>query len=462
MNGRDPASFRDPAGFVFRRDRTLFRQVNQSYGSTYEALRSSGLLGELTDRGLLVAHDEVDVEPWVESSAYRVLQPALVPFVSYPYEWCPGQLRAAALATLDAQLLAMDHGLTLKDASAYNVQFWGPRATLIDTLSFEEYEPGAPWKAYGQFCRHFLAPLALARMVDPRLVSLSQRHLDGVPLDLAVSLLPVRSRYRWGLGVHLHAHASAQRRHAGAPAGRGREMSRQGLRGLVESLRATVDKQRWQPPSSAWSEYYSNRESYSSASMEKKLDCVAQAIDIAQGAQPIRSVWDLGANTGQFSELAGQLTGGSVVALEADVSASEVHWRNSGENVLSLVSDLTNPSPALGWAHRERSSLVGRGPADLTMALALVHHLAIGNNVPLEAVVAFIASTTSRFALVEWVPKSDPMVQRMLQTREDVFPHYRERGFRHALEGHFVVLRTFELAESQRTLYLLELSSRSP
>ena len=305
MNARHPASFRDPSGFVFTRDGVLYRQVNDRYRATFDALTASGLFEELTERGWLVPHREVDVEPWDRSTARLVLQPDPVPFISYPYEWCPGQLREAALLTLDAQLLALEHGFTLKDASAFNVQFVDGRPVLIDTLSFEPYVEGRPWVAYGQFCRHFLAPLALARLVDPRLLSLSQSHLDGVPLDLASRLLPASSRYTWGLGIHLHAHASAQRRHADARTrGTGREMSSKALTGLIESLRASVRKQVWEPSKSAWSDYYAARESYSETSMSQKRDVVAAPRWCRVQTVGVRTVWDLGANTGQFSQMA--------------------------------------------------------------------------------------------------------------------------------------------------------------
>jgi SAM-dependent methyltransferase len=458
---RVAGSFRDPAGFVFRRDAALYRQVNPRFAQHYDQLMTSGLYETLTGAGLLVRHEEVDVAPHA-GDAHRVLRPEIIDFISYPYEWCPGQLRDAALATLRAQQLAFDHGMSLRDASAFNVQFVAGKPVLIDTLSLEILPQGEPWVAYRQFCQHFLAPLALASSVDVRLLRLLAVHLDGVPLDLAAALLPGRSRMQPGLAVHLHAHARSQRRHAddaGAEeqtksgAKSGGRFSEQAFRGLIDSLTAAVRKQGWEPGQSAWRDYYAAKESYSDEAMAHKEELVAKFV----GELQPRSVWDLGANTGRFSSLAAR-TAASVVALEMDPSAVEVSWRQAaaGETptVLPLVMDFANPSPGLGWAHAERQSLSDRGPADVALALALIHHLAIANNVPLADVAAWFA-TLCQWLVLEWVPKDDPMVRRLLASRHDVFDGYSEQGLEDALADWFEVVRRERVNGSQRTLYLL-------
>ena len=209
MDGRDRASFRDPSGFVFRRGGVLYRQVNPPYREDYDHLMSSGLYEALASDGLLVAHVERPSVPPHEPGAYRILQPDPVPFLSYPYEWCFGALKAAALLTLEIQRRALAHEMVLKDASAYNVQFMGSRPLFIDTLSFARYQPGRPWVAYRQFCEHFLAPLLLISRVDPRLGRMQAVHLDGIPLDLASRLLPGRTWLRLSPLLHVHLHARA-------------------------------------------------------------------------------------------------------------------------------------------------------------------------------------------------------------------------------------------------------------
>ncbi|HEU4992273.1 MAG TPA: methyltransferase domain-containing protein, partial [Luteimonas sp.] len=386
-----PASFRDPAGFVFTREGTVYRQVNAAGAADYDRLMASGLYRELVARGWLVAHEEADVAPLV-AGAHRVLRPERIGFISYPYEWSFSQLQDAALLTLDAQLLALEHGLSLKDASAYNVQFRGGRPVLIDTLSFEAYEEGRPWVAYRQFCQHFLAPLALMAYRDVRLSHLLRSFIDGIPLDLASTLLPRSTRWRFGLAMHLHLHARAQRSHAAtvdggeASASRARavSVSRRGLEGLLQGLRGTVAKLAWKPAGTEWGDYY-QATNYDEAAFSQKQRLVE---DFLAAAAP-RTVWDLGANTGVFSRIASR-AGADTVAFDIDPAAVEHNWREArregGAQPLPLLLDLTNPSPGLGWAGAERASLEQRGPADCVMALALIHHIAISNNVPLANV----------------------------------------------------------------------------
>jgi hypothetical protein len=209
---RHPASFRDPSGFMYSREGILFRQVNLEYQENYDCLIGSGLAGNLMKAGLLLPYEEVSVAPASPERCYRVLQPEKVDFISYPFEWSFSQLKDAALATLEIHRIAVEHGLTLKDSSAYNIQFQRGHPVLIDTLSFDIYREGEPWVAYRQFCQHFLAPLALMAGKDIRLSQLLRVFIDGIPLDLASRLLPIQSRLNLGLLTHLHLHAGAQKR----------------------------------------------------------------------------------------------------------------------------------------------------------------------------------------------------------------------------------------------------------
>ncbi len=211
---RHPSSFRDPSGFLYEEGGTLRRQVCTPYAPHYDRLMASGLYSALQERGWLVPHREVDRPAPEPETAYRVLEPDRVPFVSYPYEWSFGQYRRAALLTLDIQRLALEHGMTLKDASAYNIQFLGSRPVLIDSLSFAIYEEGGPWVAYRQFCQHFLAPLALMSYRDARLGQMMRTEIDGPALDLACRLLPWKARLRFPLLAHLFLHAKSQKSRA--------------------------------------------------------------------------------------------------------------------------------------------------------------------------------------------------------------------------------------------------------
>jgi hypothetical protein len=431
--------------------------VNLAYREHYDLLISSGLYGALSDEGLMVRHEEVDV-PAAANGAYRVLRPERIGFVSYPYEWCFGELKAAALATLRIQSLALDHGMSLRDASAYNVQFRAGGPVLIDTLSFERLREGKPWVAYRQFCQHFLAPLALMAYGDIRLGQLSRVHIDGVPLDLAAALLPRQARRRPTLLMHVVAHARSQAKHAGTPtrsseaAGR-RTFGLRAFRGLIDSLTSAVGKLSWDPGSSAWSGYYADAESYTEEATRRKQELIGSFLDEAQPP----TVWDLGGNTGLFGRLASD-RGIPTVCFDADPACVEANYREvvakSEANMLPIVMDLTNPSPRIGFENGERLSLADRGPAGMVLALALVHHLAIGNNVPLVRLASWLRQLCTRLA-IEFVPKTDPKVQELLAVREDVFPDYTEEGFEKAFQSCFDIAQHERIAGSERTLYLM-------
>ena len=452
-NAPVPGSFRDPSGFLYWHENRLYRQVNQNYRETYDLLIASRLYDQLAGAGQLIDHAECDVKLARTPAAYKVIRPALVPFISYPFEWCFSQLKDAALLTLDIQRTALEHGMALKDASAYNVQFVNGRPLLIDTLSFEKYPAGRPWVAYRQFCQHFLAPLALMAHRDVRLNQLSRLFLDGVPLDLASSLLPARTRWRFSLLSHIHMHARSQMRYAGKPVpGRTRPMSRFALLALLNSLETAVKKLNWRPRGSEWAEYYDHT-NYTDQALDHKKKLVA---DFLLQLNP-GHVCDIGANTGVFSRLAAE-RGIPTVALDIDAAAVEKNYlqvRRAGEKfVLPLVGDITNPSPGIGWENTERTPLLQRFPVDMVLALALVHHLAIANNLPLAEIADFFSSSC-RSLVIEFVPKSDSQVRRLLATREDIFPGYSVAGFEKEFQDYFTVERREAIAGSERILYLM-------
>lgn len=453
-SGQLSASFRDPSGFLFSRDGVIYRRVNRKYEQEYARLMESGLYNKLVKAALLIPHVEVDQAAADSEPLYKIIQPERVPFISYPYEWSFSQLKDAALATLSIQRRALKAGMSLKDASAYNIQFVRGKATLIDTLSFETYKEGHPWIAYRQFCQHFLAPLALMALRDVRLNQLLRIYIDGVPLDLASGLLPSKTRLNFGLLTHIHLHAGAQKRFSGAEVkSRAATMSKQAMTGLIDSLDATVRKLEWKPGGTEWGNYY-DITNYSDSAFEHKKQLVREWSTTVKPSL----VWDVGANKGVFSRVAAE-SSVYVVSSDIDPTAVEQNYRQikeeKKENILPLLIDLTNPSPSIGWANEERDSFAGRGPADMILALALIHHLAISNNVPLAQAADFFAKVGKRL-VIEFVPKSDSQVQKLLASREDIFPNYTREGFESAFQQRFRISEAVNVRESERVLYLME------
>jgi hypothetical protein len=451
----DPSSFRDPSGYLFHRGAELYRQVNRRYQENYDLLTSSGLYDKLVAEGLLVPHEEVDLEPLDAATAYKTIKPLLVPFVSYPYEWCFSQLKDAALATLAIQKTAMSHGMSLKDASAYNIQFIDCRPVLIDTLSFERYVPGRPWIAYRQFCQHFLAPLALMSYRDPRVSQLLKAGLDGIPLDLASKLLPARSKFRFSLLSHIHLNARSLERYSKKPvqvetAG---TFSENAFRGLIESLEGAVTRLKLGKKETEWAAYYQET-NYDEESFRQKEDMVRELV---ARLEPLK-VWDLGANMGLFSRIVSDKAD-ITLSIDSDHSCVERNYlecRETGrKGILPLMIDLTNPTPGIGWRNMERKSLVERGPADVALALALIHHLAISNNVPFDRLADFFADMCNAL-VIEFIPKDDSKVQWLLSSREDIFDDYTQKEFEKQFSRRFDITDSRAISSTRRTMYLME------
>ncbi len=449
----ETSSFRDPSGFIFYNNNSVYRQINLNYKDNYDFLMASKLYKTLTNQNLLIRHQEVKASS-SPSTVYKTIQVEKIPFISYPYEWCFSQLKDAALLTLQIQKIALNYGMSLKDASAYNIQFLDGKPIFIDTLSFEKKKEDAPWVAYRQFCQHFLAPLSLMSEKDLRLSQLMRVFIDGIPLNLASTLLPVKTWSNLTLLAHIHLHAKGQQYFASKQIQSQKlKLKQDSLVALIDSLENYIQKLKPKQLNSHWEKYYTNT-NYTPKAFNSKKGLVKKYLD---SVQP-KSVWDIGANTGEFSLIAGK-KGIFTVSLDNDQIAVEKNYLHIKAkkitNILPLVIDLTNPSPNLGWANAERQSLTSRGPTDLILALAIVHHLAIANNLPLKEIARYLSSLC-KYLVIEFVPKQDSQVQKLLASRDDIFPEYHEKGFEKAFGKYFVILRKDQIVESERMMYLMQ------
>jgi hypothetical protein len=410
----------------------VYRQVNPSYYDNYNLLIKSGLYGDLVGSKSLIPHKVNNSEP-------LILHPQQIPYISYPYEWCFSQLKDAALLTLDIQMKSLEYGMSLKDASAYNVQFLNGKPIFIDTLSFEKYE-GYPWVAYGQFCQHFLAPLALMAYKDVRLNQLSRIYLDGIPLDLASKLLPFRSHFNLYLELHLHLHAKTQNVQTGV--GIDRKISLHSSLGIVDTLRTCVNSLKWKPKGQ-WRDYIDCNNYPELAMLSKKLIVV----DFLRKLKP-KVIWDLGGNIGTYSHFPEAET----ICFDIDSSCVELNYLQHDKGVLPLVLDITNPSPSIGWDNNERMSFLQRGNADTVMALALIHHLAITGNLPFKMIAEFFHKICQSL-IIEFVPWSDSQI-RKLTMRE--IPTYTQENFEAEFKWYFDIKERVQIKDSERIIYLME------
>ncbi len=448
------SSFRDPSGFVFIQDGRIYRQINMSYKDNYDHLLKSGLYDDLIKEKLLIPHNEINQKSAQERNAYKIIRPECIYFISYPYEWSFTQLKHAALITLKIQKRAMNYGMSLKDCSAYNIQFLQGKPILIDTLSFEKYNKNKPWVAYKQFCQHFVAPLSLMCYKDIRLSQLLRVFIDGIPLDLASSLLPLKTKFKFNILTHIHLHAKSQKYFAKKSSKiTNKQMGLYGFLGLIDSLENTVRKMEWKAENTEWADYYKET-NYSESTFRQKIAIVSEYISESNP----KSVWDIGSNIGVFSRISSNKDV-QTISFDIDPGAVEKNYlstiKNSETHLLPLLLDLTNPSPGIGWENSERISLLMRGPADTLLALAIIHHLAIANNVPLLRIAEFFSKLCT-YLIIEFIPKEDSQVKKLLRTREDIFLNYSKNDFERDFSKYFKIQKSVRLNDSKRIIYLMK------
>jgi ribosomal protein L11 methylase PrmA len=443
---------------VFYAGGEVLRGLRGAAVEDWRALAATRFFPRSVDEGKLCATEPVAAA----GSGDRwelTLRHERIPFISYPYEWTFSMLRDAALLHLELLAAALAEQLTTKDGSAYNLQFRGVSPTFIDIGSFERLREGEPWAGYRQFCQTMLYPLLLTAHLGVEFQPWLRSQIDGIESRQLRRLLRGRKRFAAGVFKHVYLHDAMQARLARTS---GREM-RDELRAagfstelvvaVVRGLRKLVGRLEWQPPASHW-EGYRDTCSYSAGDRETKLAFVASAL-AGLGDQSL--VLDLGANDGAFSRVAAQHAR-QVVAVESDHAVTDTLYRQlraDGERrILPLVMDLADPSPGGGWRGTERASFTHRAGADTVLALAVVHHLAIGRNVPLPEVCDLLA-TLGRSVVVEFVEAADPMAQQLLANKPaGLFPDYRRDAFESLLAERFRIERREPLPSGTRTLYL--------
>jgi len=461
----EPGSFRDRDSRVVVADDDVLRVLSERGAEDWHALAGSPLLERLIAEGKLVGTEEVDASAAgpaagvVEGGAAAVLRHERVPFVSYPYEWPFGMLRDAALLQLDLELSALDAGLTLKDATPYNVQFRGSEPVFIDVGSFERLREDEPWAGYRQFCMLNLYPLLLQAYRDVPFQPWLRGSLDGISPREAAGLFSLRDRLRRGIFTHVALHARLERRYEEREGGEVKRDLKKArfkpelIKANVQRLRKLVARLSWKAGDTAWTGYRAQN-TYSDADDAAKADFVRAAA----AERPGGLAWDMGCNDGAYSRIAAEQAD-TVVAFDSDHPTVEALYRSLREQcdqrILPLVVNLADPSPGLGWRGRERRPLEDRGRPDLVLALALVHHVSITANVPLAEFLDWLHGLGAR-VVIEFPKREDPMVRRLLSgKREGSNADYDLAVFERDLEDRFTVDRREELPSGMRVLYLV-------
>jgi len=452
----DPGSFRDPRGRIYHVGDKVYRTVTDSGADDYEFVRNTGLLERLQSDGAMIAGAPVAPPVLGEHAAgvRYVLEHPRLPFISYPYEWPFPALKAAALHHLDVHLGALAEGVTLSDASAYNIQFLGVRPVFIDVLSFRKYRDGEMWSGHRQFCEQFLNPLLLRAKLGVPHNAWYRGAQEGISAAELRRILPWTKKLSRNVLLHVVAQAAFQRSAFPSqdsalttqfrfPLQKYRQMLTKMRRWIAALEPADTGKTVWQE--------YAKTHNYSDDEFVAKKEFVAR---FCAAARP-KIVWDLGCNTGEFSHLALEKGAELACAFDFDHGALEAAFaRASTERLMlqPLLLDAVNPSPNQGWNETERQGLNERANADAVLALAFVHHLAIGRNIPLDDLVAWIVRLAPQ-GVIEFVPKDDPKVRQLLALREDIFPHYSEENFRRCLSSRADIVEAATVTNSGRKLF---------
>jgi len=348
-------------------------------------------------------------------------------------------------------------GLMVKDGSPYNVQWRGVEPVFIDIGSCERLREGEPWIAYRQFCMLFLYPLMFQAFKGIPFQPWLRGAIDGITPAQARAVMSLRDALRRGVLTNVHLHSRLERRYAAVEGRTAKAEIRSAgfntelILANVRRQRKLVARMRWDPGSSGWTDYRDT-----STHLEADADAKAEFVAQAAGRRRARLAWDLGANDGAYARIAAG-SADHVVAMDIDHPTVERLYRRLREEgerrILPLVMDVCDPSPAIGWRGRERGTLSDRGRPELTLCLALVHHMAITRNVPVREIVDWLASLGGT-VVVEFPERTDPMVRRLLAAKRDgAHGDYDGEHFERCLREAFTVTRRLELPSGQRVLY---------
>ncbi|QNK63106.1 hypothetical protein H7F33_00845 [Pedobacter sp. PAMC26386] len=453
MELKQAISYKDPAGFVVKLENGYYRYIASGYAREFDHLIDSGLYQTLIDQKLMVSHQEIIVNHEFPG-AYKKIFPQQLPFISYPFEWSYTQWQQMLLTQVRINEISLKHGMILKDASPYNFTFSNEKCLLIDTSSFSFYTDGDPWIAYRQFCEESLSPFLLMYYKDPLWAKLFKGSINGISLSFVSAHLPLKTHFNVFCLMHIHLHSRFKNGTAKTKVA-AHGFNSEKLNILLNTITKNVIRRK-QPllKNSIWEDYY-EKDIESEQYIADKIKIVTKWLSEIRPEITI----DLGANTGKFTRIAATLSR-AVYAVESDsYCVDEIYKTNVqavDNNVTAIVADLADPSPGLGWNNQEKSPLLQRLNGDMLMALALIHHLCLSRNLPIPFVAQLFSTMTSRFAIVEFVPKSDPKSKLLLQHKGDIFEDYTEECFLNSFKGYFKLVSCYEFDNSLRKLFLWE------
>lgn len=454
-NNRHSSSFRDPSGFIFIDQGVVKRAISPLYFKQYEALEASSVFKKLQQAGLLISHQEVS-----KSDTEIIIEPEQIPFFTYPYEWSFSQYKAAALLTLKIQKFALEHGFSLKDASAFNVTFHQGRMVFIDTLSFDFYEENSPWRAFKQFISHFFGPLLLAKYHGAESLKMMNTFMDGVPIKMLSSMLPLKTKLNPFLYTNIHLLAKFEEKHNEDYQGKTKQaaLSKKGQLNIITGLYDYIKKLSLNS-SSEWGNYY-DKTNYAIDAFDQK----SQIIEAWVKSLNTTTLIDVGGNDGTFVRKINHKLEQALVC-DIDFNAVDFNFKQTKQNketyMLPFVFDVLNPSANIGFNNEERDSFLKRIKAfapEVTMALAVIHHMTLSGNIPFEMSADFFSSF-SEHLIIEFPKRNDSWVQRLLNTKGEFKSHfdfYSIENFEQCYLKYFTLVEKVAIDNSERVMYLFK------
>lgn len=467
---RVAGSFRDPSGYVFHHGERVFRALDGGAADLLRGLATQGHLARWAREGLVVGTRFVE-DPALLAEL-KSIHPGFISFlehdrispITYPYEWSTSMLADAGRLTLRLQGELLALGLALKDATAYNIQFVSGKPVFIDLTSIEKPARLDLWFALGQFNRMFLYPLLLVQHAGWDLRSYFLSNLDGRSTLQVGQAFPFHKRWSpsllfdIGLPFTLEKRVkagttSAPRPPAATPGGTptGNPLVQQmTLRRLDKKLAALAGSI---APKTVWGDY-TRICSYDDEAEASKKALVKDFLQQAHAAE----VLDIGCNTGDYSRIAAE-TGASVLATDFDSGAVEQMYRRLKTDpaaITPMVVDIANPSPGIGYLNAERPPFLERARPDCVLALAVIHHLHVGANLPLTAIRDLFARLARRHLVLEFVPTDDVMFRKLIEFRVDLFQEFTLDRCLEVFGESFTLLRREAVRNSPRTLLLFE------
>jgi ribosomal protein L11 methylase PrmA len=454
----EKGSFRDPKNFVFYQGDRVLRAITYLGKDDYLLSRENPIFQSLIERKKIISEKEINKEGISflnkDSKIFKIIEHPRINFISYPYEWPFHLLKKAALHHLELHLALLDAKLTLSDATAYNIQFIGIEPIHIDSLSIRPYKDGEFWAAYRQFCEQFLNPLLLYSKCRIPFNSIYKGYFEGISSDVIYKILPFYQKC--SPSIFLHVFLPLKLQSVGHLEKKAINLKKNYF-SIASYQRLLVYMRDWiekiYPPTSEYTIWgtYEKSHSYDLAEEGIKMIFISRII----AAEKPHCVWDIGCNAGKYSLLAIEAGAGSVIGFDFDHKAIDLCAQRSEEKnipFLPLIMDMTNPSPALGWANEERKTLFQRKNADFIVCLAFIHHMVIGKNISLENYINWILSLANQ-GIIEFISKEDPMVHKMLLLREDIFPDYSFENFKQILSRKAQIIEIKKIKETRQLIF---------